>query len=57
MKADSGADVIIMDQHQFKSFIHRTNDKHTLTNSNVKLRTLQHKMEVEGEFQTVICNR
>ena len=57
MEADSGADVNIMDEHQFKAFIHRTNDKPTLTKSNVKLRTPQHKLEVKGEFQTVIRNR
>ena len=51
MEADSGADVKIMDEHQFKAFIHRMNDKSTLTNSTVKLRTLQHKIEVEGELQ------
>ena len=27
MEADSGADVNIMDEHQFKAFIHRTYDK------------------------------
>lgn len=53
---DSGTDVNIMDGHQFKAFIHRTNDKPALTDSNVKLRTLQHKLEVKGEFQTVIRN-
>ena len=57
MEADSGADVNIMDEHQFKAFIHRTNDKPTFTKSNVKLCTLQHKLEVKGEFQTVIPNR
>ena len=51
MEADSGADVEIMDEHQFKAFIYRMNDKSTLTNSTVKLRTLQHKIEVEGELQ------
>ena len=56
MEADSGAHVN-MDEHQFKVFIYRTNDKPTLTNSNVKLRTFQHKLEVKGEFQTVIRNR
>ena len=45
------ADVNIMDEHQFK-----THDKPILANSNVKLRTLQHKLEVKGEFQTVIRN-
>ena len=45
-----------MDEHQFKAFSHRTHDKPILANSNVKLRTLQHKLEVKGEFQTVIRN-
>ena len=56
MEADSGADVNIMDEHQFKAFSHRTHDKPILANSNVKLRTLQYKLEVKGEFQTVIRN-
>ena len=48
MEADSGSDLIIVDEHQFKAFINTMNDKHTL-------RTLQHKLEVEGaDFQTVI---
>ena len=57
MKAYSGADVNIMEKHHFKSFLHRTNDKHTSTNNTVKLLTLKHKIEVEGEFQTVIHDR
>ena len=56
MEADSGVDVNIMDEHQFKAFSHRTHDKPILANSNVKLHTLQHKLEVKGEFQTVIRN-
>ena len=56
MEADSGADVNIMDEHQFKAFIHRTNDKPTITNSYVKLRSLHHKLEVKGQFQKVIRN-
>ena len=42
METDNGADVNIMDKHQFKAFIHRKNDKPALTDSNVKLRTVQH---------------
>ena len=41
MEGDSGGDVNIMDEHQLKAFIHRMNDKPTLTKSNVKLHTLQ----------------
>ena len=39
-----------------KHLIHRTNEKPTLTKSNVKLRTLQQKLDVKGEFQTVTRN-
>ena len=46
MEADSGADVNIMDGHQFKAFIHRTHDKPIVEASKVKLHTLQHKLEV-----------
>ena len=56
MEADSGADVNIMDEHQFKAFVHRTNNKPVLQSSNVKLYTLQHKLEVKGEIQAIIRN-
>ena len=56
MEADSGADINIMDEHQSEVFSHRTHDEPILANSYVKLRTLQHKLEVKGEFQTVIRN-
>lgn len=56
MEADSGADVNILDEHQFKAFIHRTHDKPILEASKVKLHTLQHQLEVKGEFQAVIRN-
>ena len=49
-------DVHIIDEHQFEAFGHRTHDKTILTNSNFKMRTLQHKLEVKGEFQKVIRN-
>ena len=56
MEADSVADVNILDEHQFKAFIHRTHDKPILEASKVKLHTLQHQLEVKGEFQAVIRN-
>ena len=56
MEADSGADVNIMNEHQFKAFIHRTHDKPILEASKVKLHTLQHKLELKVEFQAVIRN-
>ncbi|CAH3177125.1 unnamed protein product [Porites lobata] len=54
MEADSGADVNIMDEHQFKAFVHRSCDKPVLQPSNVKLYTLQHKLDVKGEFRATI---
>ena len=56
MEADSGADVNIMDEHQFKAFVHRSSDKPVLQPSNVKLYTLQHKLVVKGEFRATIRN-
>ena len=56
MEADSGVDVNIMDKHQFKAFLHRSSDKPVLQPSNVKLYTLQHKLDVKGEFHATIRN-
>ena len=56
MEADSEADLNIMDKHQFKAYVHRTSDKSTLKTSKIKLRTLQHKLDVKGEFETVILS-
>ena len=56
MEADSGADVNIMDEHQFRAFVHRSSDKPILQPSNVKLYTLQHKLDVRGEFRATIGN-
>ena len=56
MERDSGADVNIMDEHQFKAFVHRSSDKPVLQPSNVKLYTLQHKLDVKGEFRATIRN-
>ena len=56
MKVDSGVDVNIMDEHQFKAFVHRSSDKRVLQPSNVKLYTMQHKLDVKGEFRATIRN-
>ena len=47
MVVDSGANVNIMDLHHFKAFVDRTSDKLTLEISEIKLRTLQHKLDVK----------
>ena len=54
---DSGADVKVMDEHQFKALIHRTAHKLTLQPSKTKLNTLQHLLPVKGEFNTIIHNQ
>ena len=61
MEADSGADVNIMDEHQLTSWTrtnlrHRLRVKPALQPSNVKLYTLQHKLDVKGEFHATIRN-
>lgn len=56
MVADSGTDVNIMDEHQFKAFVLRASDESTLEMSKIKLRTLQHRLDVKGEFEAVIRN-
>ena len=56
MEADSGADVNIMDEHQFKALVHRSSVKPALQPSDVKLYTLQHKLDIKGEFRATIRN-
>ena len=56
MEADSGADVNIMDEHQFKTLVHRSSVKPALQPSNVKLYTLQHNLDVKGQFCATIRN-
>ena len=56
MKVDSGVDVNIMDEHQFKAFVNRSSDKRVLQPSKVKLYTMQHKLDVKGEFRATIHN-
>ena len=48
---DSGAEVNVMDEHQFKAL------KLTLQPSRVKLSTLQSELPVKGEFTATIRNQ
>ena len=57
VEPDSGADINLMDEHQFKALANRSKTKLTLQPSKAKLSTLQHKLEVKGEFQTIIRNQ
>ena len=56
MEADSGADVNIMNEHQIKALVCRSSVKPALQPSNVKLYTLQHKLDVKGEVRATIRN-
>ena len=57
IEPDSGADVNIMDEHQFKAFVHRSKETKQLTKSKVKLSTLQNKLPVKGEFKVTVRNK
>ena len=56
VEPDSGSEVNLMDEHQFKALVNRSKSKLTLSPSKAKLNTLQHKLNVKGEFQTIIRN-
>ena len=56
MQADSGADVINMDEDQFKAFVHRSSVKPVPEPSNVKLYALQHSLDVKGDLHATIRN-
>lgn len=53
---DSGADVNIMDEHQFQALMNRSEKNLTLETSQVKLSTLQSKLPVKGEVKTIVRN-
>jgi len=57
IEPDSGADVNIMDEHQFKALVHRSQTKIHLQKSRVKLSTLQSKLPVKGEFKATVRNK
>ena len=59
MKAepDSGEDVNIMDEHEFKAFQNRCDKKVHLEPTNTKLNTLQSELPVETEFETTLRNK
>ena len=57
VEPDSGADVNVMDEYQYRAFKHRTQRKTVLTESTTKLSTLQNKLPVKGEFLTTVRNQ
>ena len=54
---DNGAEVNVMDEHQFKALTNRSNVKPTLQPRRVKLSTLQSGLPVKGEFTATIRNQ
>ena len=56
VEPDTGADVNLMDEHQFKGLNHRSTEEVTLQNSNIELHDLQKQLPVKGEFKTMVRN-
>ena len=54
---DSGADVNVMDEFQFRALQHRSAEDLGLQNSKIKLQTLQNELPIKGEFNAVIRNK
>ena len=50
VEPDSGADVNLMDEHQFKALINQSNHQHALVISQTQLNTLQSELYVKGEY-------
>ena len=57
VEPDSGASINIMDEYQFRAFKHRSQEIQELSPSNAKLKTLQSRLEVKGEFTALIRNK
>ncbi len=54
---DSGAEVNLMDEHQFKALVHRSEENVLLQPSKVKVNTIQTELAVKGEFKTIVRNK
>lgn len=54
---DSGADVNVMDEFQFRALKHRSAEDLELQSSKIKLMTLQNELPVKGEFRAIIRNK
>ena len=54
---DSGAEVNVIDEHQFKALTNRSNVKLTQQPRRVKLSTLQSELSVKGESTATIRNQ
>lgn len=54
---DSGADVNVMDEFQFRALKHRSTADLELQRSRIKLMTLQNELPIKGEFKAIIRNK
>ena len=54
---DTGADVNVMDEYQYRALQHRSTSKMDLQNSQVKLHTLQSELLIKGEFKSILRNQ
>ncbi|CAC5422175.1 unnamed protein product [Mytilus coruscus] len=52
VEPDSGADVNVIDEYQYRAYKNRTRDETELLESKTKLSTLQTSLKVKGEFIT-----
>ncbi|PFX34144.1 hypothetical protein AWC38_SpisGene940 [Stylophora pistillata] len=57
VEPDRGASINIMDEYQFRTLKHRSQEIQELSPSNAKLKTLQSRLEVKGEFTALIRNK
>ena len=56
VEPDSGADVNLMDEHQLKALIHRSENKPKLETSQVKLHNLKTELPVKGQVDATVRN-
>ncbi|VDI46568.1 Hypothetical predicted protein [Mytilus galloprovincialis] len=56
IEPDSGADVNVMDEYQYRAYKNRTREGAELLESKTKLSTLQSSLKVKGEFITTVRN-
>ncbi|CAG2239919.1 unnamed protein product [Mytilus edulis] len=56
IEPDSGADVNVMDEYQYRAYKNRTREGSELLESKTKLSTLQSSLPVKGEFITTVKN-
>ena len=54
---DSGADVNVMDEFQFRALQHRSTEEMELKTSKIKLMTLQNELPLKGEFNAIVRNK